>query len=158
MASLASRVNEKHYHAALLLDLRQQLDPHSDAYMAQCRALEQAAIDAMQRAWLLFLHEVAESCQLKVAVDSLSDLRRQLTQDNRSHAVVATLSVLEQQPASWLSQLLAASQITADQPQSRRQPATVLVVADITGQPDWRDCLAQFQACVAEQRDYLQEW
>lgn len=161
-ASLTGRVNQQLYHAELLLTLRNELDQDAMAYRAQSQALNDAALSALYSAYRLFLLEVADACQLRQQPESLETLIQLLDQEDRSHAVVNTLSVLAHQDESdnWLQHLLQQQQTLVGQAVVYKAPATtgLIAVTEIHAAMDTQDCVAAFKAFIAEQREYLQEW
>lgn len=160
MASFASLVNQKHYHASLLLAMQGRLDKHGSCFRAEYQALEDAAVDALLTAWQLFLCEVAESCQINTPVTSLDELTLQLQAQHRSHAVVQTLESLQTDATSWLSHLIHAGESKLEgkaYAAGLKQP-DMLAVTDMTSVMEVGEILQQFQGFVTEQRDFLQEW
>ena len=159
--SLAARVNEKLYHAGLLIanDI--------EASDTRAQALQQAQIFAaaafMQAAYSLFMQEVAESAQIQVTVTHASALKQALAAESRSHAVVETLLSLEADDSSWLSSLhgeyLAFINGDAGSNQTTTRSKSIQMIGmDITAVFDAGSVLDAFKQFVSDQREFLQEW
>lgn len=160
MTAYAGRVNQKHYHAALLLALQAGLDDQDSVARARYQALEEAALDALLHAWRLFLLELAQSCQIAVPVQALEQLVQALGGQDRSHAVVNTLLTLQAEPQSWLRQLLDGEngKWLERPPAVSRKAGNLLLSSDAMVTMPLQAILQQFQDFVIEQREFLQEW
>ncbi|CAA0106670.1 Uncharacterised protein [BD1-7 clade bacterium] len=159
--SLAARVNEKLYHAGLLLALTGSEDA---AAKARHQAQQFAAGAMLEAAYRLFILEVAESCQIRQVVMNAGELKAMLAQESRSHAVVETLLSLEADDNSWLSSLHREYEVFVAGEQGSASVAasidnnTQLISLDVTQHFDAQTVLDDFKAFVGAQREFLQEW
>ena len=160
MSSKAALVNEKHYQAKLILALLAEQDTNALSYAAQVKAVESSAVLLMHSAFMLFLAELAESCQIKQSCLSVESLAQALAEEGRSHAVVETLLVLQAQQKSWLHELLSAQQkVSLGLAVNEVNKTThALQFSDISEEIDVNALLQQFTSFVQQQRSFLSEW
>ena len=162
-ANIASLVNQQLYHCELLLKQLDQLDQQSFDFRASYQALLNAALYASFLAYRGFLQELAESCQLQIRPTVLAELVQALEHESRSHACVANLQSLIDQPDSWLQQLLNAEQQLFEQAPSQRKAAAnpQLIALSVNRSIDAPEISALNQTLkqfIALQREFLQEW
>lgn len=158
-ASIASQVNERLYHARLLVEMREALDSSEVQYRARQKALSLAAVAALIKAYQLFIQELAESCKITAAVYNSQSLADALAEEQRSHAVVQTLLALEAEPQSWLSELLAThANPSAFSLSAQKTTNANMIALSQNADIDLSLVIKQFTDFVDGQRDFLQEW
>lgn len=102
--SIASLVNEKLYHAALLLELQSSLD-EGRALKAKQKALDGAVSSTLKVALDHFIQELAEAVQIQSDGISLDMLKTKLDEEERGLPPVDALVELSLNSSSWVCQI-----------------------------------------------------
>jgi hypothetical protein len=106
------RTNQKLYFAKLQLDHIRQLLAERSAFAWEAEALScrEAAILHLHGAYLAFLQELVRFYKLQGPLMSTEALRQGMNAKGQVSPEITVLQRLEQQPGSWLAQLLRAHQ------------------------------------------------
>ncbi len=157
MTTLASKVNEKLYHADLLLAmLAAQSEP---ALSAKQKALMGAAAVTLQAAFDLFVEELADAVQISGDNLSLSGLVSILGEQGRGLPAIDNLLALQEIPLSWVSQIHRAYRqfLESERHILPRRTATIPTI-NLDDEIDLSISLAAFKYFVSESRAFLTEW
>ncbi|MCY4044459.1 MAG: hypothetical protein OXE99_05205 [Cellvibrionales bacterium] len=163
--SPANLVNEKLYHASLLIKLKGEHDNAATGLAnAQVKALDGAISATLKVALNHFIQELAEAVQVQQPSIDLNSLKSTLDKEERGLPPVDALSELACQPTSWVSQIDrayarflslddAANAYVASAEQDRLLP-----LVNLDSAIDLPECLQSFKDFISTWRTFLAEW
>jgi hypothetical protein len=139
--------------------LRDDLEGDNLAIRNTAQALDNAVVAALYLAYQGFVNEVADSCKLGLAAFELEQLESLLAQQQRSHAVVASLRELLDAP-SWASYLLSSQKNLLQQTAGTAptKQGQLIALSDVSASFSPKQMLAAMEQFVMSQREFLQEW
>lgn len=169
------RTNQKLYFARLQLDRLLSLLEAKTAFSWEAEALScrEAAILHLHGAYLAFLQELVRFYKLQGPLMTSEAVRVAMTAKGQVSPEITVLQQLEQEPASWLAQLLRAHQdcliapdqapVAVEEEETGSRAISVVVVAadtplsavDVDTLQSW---LRELTAIIRDFRREMQEW
>ena len=161
--SIANLVNEKLYHAALLLELQSGLDEGA-AFKAQYKALDGAVSSTLKVALDHFIQELAEAVQIQSDGIDLDILKAQLDEEERGLPPIDALVELSLNASSWVCQidrsyrefLAIDDDFNSSSAMGVNEQLVPLVSMD--AEFDLPDCLQSLKDFINTWRVFLAEW